>query len=50
LYDADTGILSDLTDDGYEKIYIPYTSFETDRNIDYLMANGLRYNTDRFFL
>lgn len=49
VYDADTGILSDLTDDGYEKIYIPYTSFETDRNIDYLMANGLRYKYRQVF-
>ncbi len=43
VYDADIGVLSDLSDDGYERIYIPYTSFETDKNIDYLMANGLRY-------
>jgi len=32
-----------------KKIYIPYTSFETDRNIDYLMANGLRYKYRQVF-
>jgi len=28
---------------------LPYTSFETDRNIDYLMANGLRYKYRQVF-
>lgn len=49
VYEADIGILSDLTDDGYEKIYIPYTSFETDKSIDHMMANGLKYKYGAVF-
>jgi len=49
VYEANRGILFDLTDDIYERIFIPYSSYETEKSIDYLVANGLKFKQGKVY-
>lgn len=45
VYRIERTVMHYLTDDGYERVFVPYTSIEIGSSrVDYIMVNGLRYN------